>query len=345
MHLAEPFKLASRLMRPALVAALALGALPPPAAAQALRSFWACRADYRRFCAEVPRGDGRIVACLDQHAAELSPDCSDALRKSGIGPAAAPPAGGSVEHGVAYGRDPAQTLDVYRPAQARGAPMLLLVHGGGWRRGDKALSSTVDSKVGYWLPKGVVVISINYRMLPEADPREQARDVARALAFVQAKARGWGADPARVVLMGHSAGAHLVSLLSADPRIAYKLGARPWLATVSLDSAAMNVVSIMQHRHFPLYDKAFGSSPDYWRDVSPFHRLAGTVPPMMLVCSTRRSDPCPQAEEFAAKARAAGGHVEVLPVAMSHLQINAVLGDQSGYTAAVEAFLRQIGLP
>jgi acetyl esterase/lipase len=54
-----------------------------------------------------------------------------------------------------------------------------------------------------------VVVSTNYRMLPLADPLEQARDVGRALAAVQARAAGWGADGRQIVLMGHSSGGHL----------------------------------------------------------------------------------------------------------------------------------------
>ena len=89
--------------------------------------------------------------------------------------------------------------------------------------------------------------------------------VARAVATVQRRAGEWQLDRTRVVLMGHSAGAHLVSLLSAAPSITTNAGAGSWLGTVVLDSAAYNVVDIMQQRHFSLYDDAFGSDPQLWR--------------------------------------------------------------------------------
>jgi len=57
--------------------------------------------------------------------------------------------------------------------------------------------------------------------------------------------------------MGHSAGAHLVALLTAHPAFTQAEGALPWLGTVSLDSAAFDVVAVMSGRHLALYDRAF----------------------------------------------------------------------------------------
>jgi arylformamidase len=76
--------------------------------------------------------------------------------------------------------------------------------------------------------QGYVLVSTNYRLLPAARPLEQAGDVARALALVQKQAPQWGADPKRLVLMGHSAGAHLAMLLHASPDMAAKAGAQRW---------------------------------------------------------------------------------------------------------------------
>src|SRR5205085_10088379 len=76
---------------------------------------------------------------------------------------ALPPAA-RVERDVAYGDDPAQRLDAYLPAKAEKAPILLMVHGGGWMLGDKGNRAVVQNKVAHWLPRGYVVASANYRM-------------------------------------------------------------------------------------------------------------------------------------------------------------------------------------
>jgi len=183
---------------------------------------------------------------------------------------------------------------------------------------------------------------VNYRLLPEADPSVQVRDVAAALAAAQSKAAGWGADRTRCVLMGHSAGAHLVALLAASPALVEAAGAVPVLGTVSLDSAALDVVPIMEGRHLPLYDRAFGSDPASWQRVSPYHQLERTMPPFLGVCSSRRADACPQARRFAEHARRLGTRAEVLAQDLSHGEINENLGRDGDYTRAVETFLRTL---
>jgi arylformamidase len=248
-------------------------------------------------------------------------------------------AGMRVLRDVAYGPDARQRYDVYAQQEARGEPVIFMVHGGAWAFGDKGAATVVDNKVARWVPRGFAFVSVNYRMLPDAAPLEQARDVARALAAAQAQAASWGGDGARFILMGHSAGAHLVSLIAAAPRIALELGARPWLGTVELDSAALDVERIMSKRHLRLYDRAFGRDPADWAAASPLARLSARAAPFLAVCSTRRTDSCPAASAFVAKARSLGTRASVLEENLSHREINAQLGEDGEYTRAVEAFL------
>src|SRR4051812_28559812 len=208
------------------------------------------------------------------------------------------PTGVKVLRNIAYGSDKNQRVDVYLPAQAKNAPVIFMVHGGGWKRGDKAMKAVVQNKANRWVANGFIFVSANYRMLPDADVLLQAQDVAKAIAGAQSKAASWGGDPSKFILIGHSAGAHLVSLLSASPSAAFQNGVRPWLGTVALDSAAFDVVQIMQKRHMRLYDQPFGTDPEFWRKVSPLYVLTADAPPMLAVCSTRRSDSCGQAQGF-----------------------------------------------
>src|SRR3546814_20585131 len=90
----------------------------------------------------------------------------------------------------------------------------------------------------------MIFVSVNYRLLREADPVTQAADVGHALAAVQARAAGWGGDPARILLIGLSAGAPPVAYLAADAGFAKCPAAKPSLGTVSLVSAALDVLSI-----------------------------------------------------------------------------------------------------
>ena len=281
----------------------------------------------------------------DRHAATPHDDATEMEMGEASSSTVPLPAGARFERDLSYGTDPQQRLDVYVPAQAKDAPILFMVHGGAWIIGDKGASGFVANKVAHWLPKGYILVSSNYRMSRQPNPLDQADDIARALAFVQAKAPSWGGDQTRVLLLGHSAGAHLVSLLAADPRIVTTQGGAAWLGTIVLDSAAFDLVEIMQGKHHRIYDRAFGKDSKFWTEASPYHRLTTAPAPILVVCSTRRDEACPQAQPFASKAAKLGGRVVVFPVDMKHSEINKELGLPSNYTSTIEAFMHSLGLP
>lgn len=257
------------------------------------------------------------------------------------------PAGVRVMRNLAYGADAKQRLDVYLPTHPlTNAPVIIMVHGGAWRTGDKAMSNVVDNKIARWVPDGIVFISINYRLLTQADPLLQAQDVATALAYAQKNAAQWGADAHQFVLMGHSAGAHLVSLLAADPTLATRQGAQPWLGTVSLDSAAYDIPQIMAAKHYRFYDKAFGSDPTYWQAASPLQQLKSQKTAFLAICSTQRPDkPCDQARDFVSQAKSLQISASLQPEPLTHKEINQQLGLNNAYTQRVETFLIGLSQP
>lgn len=242
----------------------------------------------------------------------------------------------------AYGSDPRQRYDVYMPIGSVKAPTLFMVHGGGWRAGDKAMRSVVEAKVAHWAAQGYVVISTNYRMLPDADPLVQARDVASAIASAQRGSPRWGGDPSRFVLMGHSAGAHLAALLAASPALLADAHVRPVIGAVLLDSAGLDIERRMVAPHMPLYDEAFGDDRAFWKAASPYAQLSATGAPLLAVCSSRRRESCAQAHAFAAKAQRLGRRAQVLEEDLGHREINAGLGEDNVYTATVEEFVRML---
>lgn len=311
----------------------------------------ACRADYRQYCRATRPGSGAVSTCLREHAEQLSSECRVSLeqyrseRRRG-GPqskATSLPQGARVQHDVAYGPLPQQRMDIYSPdKKAENAPVIVMLHGGAWARGSKTAANVVDNKVTHWLPKGYIFVSVETRLLPAADPLLQASDLASALAMVQQKAASWGGDPDRIVLMGHSSGAHVAALLSVDKAIAATAGVKPWRATVALDSAAYDIGRIMRAKPARLYQRAFGEDPAYWAKVSPALQLDSPkgIPAMLLVCSSLRRSSCDQARDFAAKA---GGKASTLVVALRHEDINTKLGTRGIYTDDVDAFLRRLG--
>ncbi len=262
-------------------------------------------------------------------------------------PARAPLPGSELLPDIPYGPHPAQCMDVYRSAAGAGAgkPVLVMVHGGGWRIGDKARGAVIDAKVAHWLPRGWIVVSVNYRLLPEAGPREQAEDVALALATVQRRSGEWGGDGTRCVLMGHSSGAHIAALVAVDGALRGSHGAVPPTACVLLDSAALDVVAMMQGQPLRLHRRAFGELPAGWQAASPLHRMSSAPPPTLLLVSQSRDDSRGQAEAFAERARNLGGQADVLPLPLGHAELNRNIGEPGEGTDAIDAFLRRLGLP
>jgi len=110
------------------------------------------------------------------------------------------------------------SLDVYAPATGQNHPVIVMVHGGGWQRGDKANANIATNKYRHFTQAGYVFVSINYRLSPAVKHPAHVQDVAKALAWVAKNINRYSGNPARIYLMGHSAGAHLAALVATDQR-------------------------------------------------------------------------------------------------------------------------------
>src|SRR5207302_1794155 len=111
--------------------------------------------------------------------------------------------------------DALQVLDVYSPRDAKHLPVVFWIHGGGWQTGDK---TSVQIKPQAFVDKGFVFVSTNYRLLPSVDMAAIVRDIAKSIRWVHEQIAGYGGDPQRLFIMGHSAGAQLAALVSIDDR-------------------------------------------------------------------------------------------------------------------------------
>lgn len=246
---------------------------------------------------------------------------------------------------IPYGEDKKERLDLYLPSHPHHAPIIVMVHGGAWKTGDKKSQNVVYNKMNRWVSHGAIFVSLNYRLVPKVNVSQQVEDIARALGYVESHALAWGGDPDKIVLMGHSSGGHLVSLLSANPQAYVSVGLKPWLGSVSLDAATVDVVKTMEGEHYRFYDEVFGNDPEFWEENSPYHRMERSALPILLVCSSLREDgACEKAAAFKEKGVRMGLRIEVSEQPLTHAQINDELGLESRYTAEVEAFLRSLGM-
>lgn len=254
---------------------------------------------------------------------------------------------------IAYGQDPLQTLDFWRGltidiAPKPPAPLIVFVHGGGWKRGSKD-NATGQFKPVHYPRAGYAFASINYRLVPGHTVEEQAADVAAAVAALRSRAAELGIDPGRIVLMGHSAGAHLVALVGTDPQYLTAAGV-PLSAiagVVPIDGAAYDVPAQMkQAGRFmgKTYEQAFGIDPARQRALSPtFHAEAPNAPRFLLL-HVQRKDGVAQAQDLGEALRRGGAAVEFGSFPgeglQGHAEINRRLGDPDyAATAVVDAWL------
>jgi acetyl esterase/lipase len=321
-----------------LIGVMAVVALGGVALAQRERLPAECRQEIVKLC----RGaEGGFRQCLMTAMPKLSDPCRKVIGERAA--AAYPPAPGTAEH--AYGADPKQRLDLVKPADVAKAPVLLFVHGGGWSIGDKAHAA--GDKARWASAQGWAFASANYRLVPQATVEQQAADVASAIAWLRASAAREGLDPDRIVLMGHSAGAHLAALVGTDPQYLKAAGV-PMGAVkgvVLLDGAGYDVptqasaeINIVK----PMYEAAFGTDPKRQATLSPTrHAAAPNVARWLILPIERRTDSQTQSRGLADALGRAGASVSVVAVpGESHGSLNKGLGEAGDFaTEQVGRFL------
>ncbi len=237
-----------------------------------------------------------------------------------------------------------QSLDLYLPAEPQPPmPMVLYVHGGGWGAGSKAQSFLQPLA---FVPEGFVYASANYRLRPEASVAEMAASVADAAAWLVRNAADFGGDPHRLFLIGHSAGAHLVSLLGTNGRFLQGAGLDlAWLrGVVALDTAAYHIPRLLENPDARLHRRVFGDAADV-AEVSPWHhvRYDSAHPPFLIFYSEGRPAAATQTIPFAERLEDAGAAATVVEaVGRDHGQLNRMIGtDGDEPTARIVDFLRR----
>lgn len=273
---------------------------------------------------------------------------ADGSARACVGSAGSPR---TIRYDERSGVDPNQlSLDVYRPkgvADTAVCPVIVFVHGGAWRAGDKAKAS-IDTKAAWAGRRGAVLVSVNYRLAPPGGSAawpDFGNDVAGAVAYVVDHADELGIDPGRVSLIGHSAGAHLVSIVATHPALLadHGLTRESIRCVVSLDTASDDLVD-PDPLTSRLISEVFGDEPAVRSDASPLHAVETSPGPVADMLLVTRGRPARQSgvERFGDALRAAGDQVTIIDAnPLTHAEVNAHLGepDDDIVTPAVESFL------
>jgi acetyl esterase/lipase len=182
--------------------------------------------------------------------------------------------------GIAYregpGADPIRNqLDLYLPQGQKNFPVLLFVHGGTWKSGSKDLYSELGK---LYAKNGVGTVIINYRLSPKAQHPAHIQDVARAFAWIHDSIAKYGGDPDNVFVSGHSAGGHLVSLLSTNET--YLKAENLTLANIKGTIALSGVYLLIPNAAFK---SIFTEDKEVVKSASPIEHVKGNHPPFLLI--------------------------------------------------------------
>ena len=179
------------------------------------------------------------------------------------------------------------SLDVYTPLSGPAPfPVVVMVHGGSWREGDKRSLTVSGTKSAFFTSHGCIFISINYRLAPDAMYPAPVQDVAAALAWVHRYIGRYGGDSGRVYLMGHSAGGQLAALVATDESYlsAHALDLKVLAGVILLDAVGLDIPSEMNPQSQSMFEAAFGSDPLVWGEASPLTHVAPgkSIPPFLI---------------------------------------------------------------
>ncbi|SDU14914.1 alpha/beta hydrolase [Pseudomonas yamanorum] len=207
---------------------------------------------------------------------------------------------------IAYGDDPRQKLDIYRPVTALpDAPVVVFFYGGSWNSGSKDDYGFVGEALA---SRGIVVVIADYRLYPQVRYPLFLQDGAQAVAWAHQHSADYGGDPRKLYVMGHSSGAYNAAMLALDPQ---------WLAGVGLSPSVFKgwIGLAGPYDFLPIENREVRPVfffPDSPPDSQPINHVSHDAPPSLLIASVDDNlvNPTRNTGGLANKLRAAGVPVE-----------------------------------
>lgn len=170
-------------------------------------------------------------------------------------------------------------LDLFLPKGGENFPLVMFVHGGGWRHGDKEFLG-LYARLGKALAqRGIGVAVPNYRLSPAVQHPEHVKDVARAFAWLYRNAAKYHGNPERLFVSGHSAGGHLAALFATNDKFLKAEGLE--LGTIKGVIPMSGVYDIPEESF--IFDQAFTKDLQCRKDASPLAHVHAGLPPFLII--------------------------------------------------------------
>jgi acetyl esterase/lipase len=223
------------------------------------------------------------------------------------------PASVKVERDIVYARYGAREvkLDLYLPKQPASGkiPCIVVVHGGGWRSGDKARFAHI---AGALAEQGFAAACIGYRLLPEVEFPAPILDCKAAVRWVRAHAAQHGLDPDRIGAIGGSAGGHLVAMLGTSDAVAALEGNG---GNAGVSSRVQAVVAMATPADMTRMGDRQNLNADLAKLISPVTQVSKNAAPVLLLHGTKDAlVPMAQSELLIEKYRQAGAKAELVKI-------------------------------
>jgi acetyl esterase/lipase len=186
----------------------------------------------------------------------------------------------------AHYSDDKDKLDIYLPEGRRNAPVIVSYYGNQLMGGDKSEDAYIGRR---FAAAGFVTVVVNYRLSPEVSHPAHVQDAAASFAWVKRHIAEYGGNAERVFIIGYSAGAYLVALLSTDPRYlaAHNLSPRDIRGAVPVSAFYW----VERRGVAPDRDRSvWGNDRNVWVDASPAHHLQAGAPPMLILYAEHDED-------------------------------------------------------
>jgi acetyl esterase/lipase len=209
-------------------------------------------------------------------------------------------------------------LDLYVPKDARDFPVMMFVHGGAWRSGNKDLYAALGNT---FAKKGIGVAIINYRLSGRngsARHPDHIEDVAKAFAWVKANAGKYGGSKDKLYVSGHSAGGHLVALLATDEK--YLKAEKASISDIK-GVVAISGVYTISSLFGPFHD-AFSKDEEVCKAASPITHVKDGHPPFLIAYGNLDFPLLDQmAEQFGKKLKDCDCEAKVMKLDRNHFSI------------------------
>jgi acetyl esterase/lipase len=180
-------------------------------------------------------------------------------------------------------------LDMYWPAVQENCPVVVFIHGGTWMSGSKDLYGDLGRN---FASKGITTAIISYRLGDQVQYNSMAEDCAAAVKWVHDHASQYNGDPSRLVVSGHSAGAHLASLISLDTGYMKALNTpNPIRGCILIDAFGLNIDTFIRspfgQSYMAYIEKVFTRDEATWKKASPVSHIHERDIPFFITTGSR----------------------------------------------------------